>query len=555
ILKKMVLAEIFKCIYIHSYFKSKENKSLENIVFVPENHLFYKRLIERYGSYEFDHLKNVETCKIMLPALNLIRIFQGLAWFSIGVALLCPKILVFSSLFGEKESPERVECEYGVLLPTWQHIKFKGKKAFDFLLDHKEINKDNTVFILFPQSFRIGSVERGTWIKNQEQQGYKFLLLPDLKKIRDLLIAQKRVGFLFNPISLFLGMVQCLDLTPLFISGFVKSCVVYLQWATILSQVHIQNYIYSNQEGWNQIAANILIRKNGGVTWNYSFFIGGGVLYTRDSNYGDVRHLLWAFLNSDHFLGPNQDVIEYHRVHRQKVRHYHVIGNIYSEMIRENIEEMDRDEFIYQYFGKNVSKKTIVISSFDTTFIADDNAFTSYDDAIAYYRDILKLLNETRELLMVVKPSKNEELLVTSEVAWGSPEKGRIITGLWDKLKANPRVYWAGDAADNPVIMAMSDLVITHCMSSPTGEALGARKKAIWYESGDKHRGLVYDQVPGLVVHGYNELKERVSELLYSFGDEEYNKFLEKYIRGKVESHLDGLALSRFRRLILAEKE
>jgi polysaccharide biosynthesis PFTS motif protein len=196
-----------------------------------------------------------------------------------------------------------------------------------------------------------------------------------------------------------------------------------------------------------------------------------------------------------------------------------------------------------------------VISYFDTTFADDDNVITSYDDAIASYRDMLKLLNEERALLLIVKPSKNEQLLVTSEVAWSSPDKGRVIIGLWDKLKAHPRVYWAGEAADNPVIMAISDLVITHCMSSPTGEALGARKKAIWYESGDKHRGLIYDQVPGLVVHGYNELKERVSELLYRFSDEEYNKFLEKYIRGKVESHLDGLALSRFRRLILAEKE
>jgi len=550
ILKKMVLAEIFKCIYIHSYFNSIVNGSLENIVFVPEDFLFYKRLIGRYGSYEFDHLKNVKICKVILPASNLIRVFQTMAWFIIGVTLLCPRIFMFCSLFGKKESPEKMEYKYGVALPTWHHIKFKGKRAFDFILDHKEINKTNTVFILFPQAFRIGPVDPPAWIKNQEQRGYKFLVLPDLKKIKHLLIAQKRFGYLVDPISLFLGLVHCLYRTPLFMSAFVKGCVVYLQWNTILSQAVIRNYIYSNQEGWNQIAANILIRQNSGVTWNYSFFIGGGALYTRDSHYGDVKHVLWAFLNSDHFLGPNQDVIEYHRTHHQKVRHYHAIGNIYSEMIRENSEEIDRDEFIFRHFRKKAGKKTKVISYFDTTFVDDDSVFTSYDDAIASYRDMLKLLDEEREFLLIMKPSKNEDLLVNPKVAFSSPEKGKIILGLWDTLKAHPRVYWAGDAGDNPIIMAISDLVITHCMSSPTGEALGARKRAIWYEAGDKHRGLVYDQVPGLVVHGYRELKGRVDELLYRLGEEEYDTFLEHYVRGKIESHLDGLALSRFRGLL-----
>ena len=103
ILKKMLLAEVFKCIYIHSYFNSIKHESLENIVFVPENYVFYKRLIKKYGSYEFNHVKNVQICKIILPVLSLIRIFQGLAWFIIGVALLFPKILIFSSFLRKME--------------------------------------------------------------------------------------------------------------------------------------------------------------------------------------------------------------------------------------------------------------------------------------------------------------------------------------------------------------------------------------------------------------------------------------------------------------------
>jgi len=102
--------------------------------------------------------------------------------------------------------------------------------------------------------------------------------------------------------------------------------------------------------------------------------------------------------------------------------------------------------------------------------------------------------------------------------------------------------------------MAISDLVITHCMSSPTVEALGARKKAFWYESGDKHRGLAYDKIPQLVIHGYHDLKKRIEYLLYEINDDEYDEYLNKNIKSKIEYQLDGLALTRFRKLICAEK-
>ncbi len=103
--------------------------------------------------------------------------------------------------------------------------------------------------------------------------------------------------------------------------------------------------------------------------------------------------------------------------------------------------------------------------------------------------------------------------------------------------------------------MAVSDVVVTHCMSSPTTEALGARKKAFWYESGDKHRGLLYDKIPGLVIHGYSDLKEKIEYLLYKIPDDEYDEYLNKYTTDKIEYQHDGLALTRLRQLLLAEKE
>ena len=105
------------------------------------------------------------------------------------------------------------------------------------------------------------------------------------------------------------------------------------------------------------------------------------------------------------------------------------------------------------------------------------------------------------------------------------------------------------DFSFNNFIIAGSDVIITHCMSSPTAEALGAGKKAFWYESGHKHAGIDYDQVPGLVVHGYEALSRRVRELL-EMPDDGYERYLQESIRGKIDSYLDGKALTRFKDLL-----
>ena len=106
------------------------------------------------------------------------------------------------------------------------------------------------------------------------------------------------------------------------------------------------------------------------------------------------------------------------------------------------------------------------------------------------------------------------------------------------------------DFALNNDIIAASDLIVTYYMSSPTGEALGARKKAIWYKSKKSARSNMYDKIPGLVVYGYAELEKRVHQLLYEVNEKEYDDYLERYIKGNVETALDGLAITRFRQLL-----
>ncbi|MCX5709088.1 MAG: hypothetical protein NTY14_09015, partial [Candidatus Omnitrophica bacterium] len=78
----------------------------------------------------------------------------------------------------------------------------------------------------------------------------------------------------------------------------------------------------------------------------------------------------------------------------------------------------------------------------------------------------------------------------------------------------------------------------------------GAGKKAFWYESGNKHKGILYDSIPGLIVHGYDELEKMTNRLLNDVSDSQYCEYTQRHIKNRVEGHFDGSALTRFRNLL-----
>ena len=52
------------------------------------------------------------------------------------------------------------------------------------------------------------------------------------------------------------------------------------------------------------------------------------------------------------------------------------------------------------------------------------------------------------------------------------------------------------------------------------------------------------------MAHGYDELQRALDVILHEMTDEAFQEYLERHVRGLVESHLDGLGLARFRALL-----
>ncbi len=396
--------------------------------------------------------------------------------------------------------------------------------------------------------------------KFYKENRYKFI---ETKKInRPLELAKLNYGGIpvVNLVKAVFYMYKAWNLPAPFFNAFFINLRIFLDWSIVFRHISIENYIYSNRETAQQSAINILLSKHGGESWSHTFSLGGTYLLSRNSDFKDYRNMVWSFLFFDHFVGMNQDTVEYYKLHYQKVRKYYVVGCPYSEMICKKNIELKKKEFLEKVFNINTSNRMKVVTFFDTTFDDSKDALTNYDDCRSFYEDILKLLDARKDILVFIKPSKRLDFLASSSARRFFVTNAQEILRLYNILGSHPRVFYNKSASNeknaldfrfNNTFIAASDLVITHCLSSPTAEALGARKKAIWYESGDKHRGMMYDRIPGLCAHGFDELITRVDELLYKTTDKEYDEYLDRYIRGKVESHLDGLALTRFRQLLI----
>jgi len=549
--KKALLSEIFKCIYMNEYLSNekKKHKNLTEIFFVPYDYNLYEKMIADYGNLSLSPLDRIRSYKWHLYVLPFIKMGHMLMWRAIAFFYLFPKIaLLFLARFiGVNASPIKPRFRYAIPIDQAFQVKFQGKRSFDFLLDNKEINKKNTIFII---NFQVDK----NFLSVSQAMGYQFLNTRTVFSIHHIKKLHSSSKFLIHTFWSFVRIVFAGSSQLPFLICAVYGMNIFLKWNAVFAQISAENYIYTNQEGFTQILINLLVKGQGGRTWNYSSFLGGGILYAVDNNFKNIRHILWAYLNSDHFLAVNEEVIKYHKIHYQAVKEYHSIGSIYSEMVRDCMREIDRDQFVNRFFGQDVGKETKILSFFDTTFVDSEEAVTTFEDAIDFYQDIMKLINDIKHTLVIIKASKDEDYFVSPHGQWSSLKKGDHIIALWNDLRSRPNVFWAGHTGDVPAIIAVSDVVITHCMSSPTAEALGAKKKAIWYESGKKHRDLAYDRIPGLLIHSYNDLKERIKYLLYALPEDEYEEYLSQNIEGKVESRLDGLALTRFRELITAQR-
>lgn len=433
-------------------------------------------------------------------------------------------------------------------IATTFQMKRGGTRRFDFLLDGQRLTRENTAFL----------VEAGLdrrWADSVRSEGYALFRMEDLSSPRRLLVDPPRLPWARIWRAAVCGLGRLAAGSWLH-EASVRGLKTLIRETPLLERVRFQHYLYTNQYGLLPRWRNVLLRRAGIQSWWFAYSTGGGFLYWEegalngDNDYGG-RHHYWAYQNADHFVSPCAPLIAYHREHRQRVRFYHDVGNLWSERILEEVRVQPRDALRRSWFGEQAQGRKVV-AWFDTTFVEAPNSPSTFTEAVQWYRDILRLTEERPDLLMVIKPSKDEAYFVSEEAGqqWSAPRKGREVLRAWRELQEHPRVRFLPNSEDPNRVIAGADLTVTFCFSSVSSEALAARKKGIWYEPGERWRRTFWGREPLLTAHGYEELRRLVGKLLDEMGETEYEQFLERSARGTVDSFLDGKGLSRFRALL-----
>lgn len=543
IVKKALLDELFEHLFMRAWLAAHlaGDGRGRSVVLVARRFRRWERLLAGWPDRPEEPLRGLRVPRGSSAWSRAFRRVETIA--RAGKVAAVAAVVLAARRRGAGAEPVEVEHLYAVDQPF--QTNFQGPRRFSFLLDGVLLHAKNTAFVVHPSA-------EGPWIDEARRDGFLVFSRRELCGMRAMLRTLPSRARTRGVARVLRAIARRPHAPEWLVDTALLGVQTHLAVATLADHVRFTSYVYTNQDGLDQRWHNVMARRLGARSWNYVLSIGAGyvaaggtdLLATRDPL---VRHRLHAYQNPDHFVVPSRQLADYHRQHDQAVGRYHAIGNIFSELIL-NIPAEERRALRHAWFGPRADGAK-VISWFDTSFVEAPLSSARHDEAVVWYDEILRLADARPDLLMLLKPSKKEWYFKDTTTQWWHP-KGAAVLERWARARAHPRVHFVGPDADPSAVAAASDLTITFCYSSPTAEALGARRRGLWYDPCGRWRGTLYDRDVRLVAHGWDELVRAVRWALDEASDADYDTFLDTVVRGRVEDFLDGKGLSRFRALL-----
>jgi polysaccharide biosynthesis PFTS motif protein len=397
------------------------------------------------------------------------------------------------------------------------------------LIDNKNLPKEDVLFI-----DESGDIN----IKEYKKRGYNFTKLRDDREGISLDLLSKIIKT-FLPIwfkTLYLSLLK----EPTFIDSKRRILQDYILWNIFIEKYKIDNYV--RQALPDDISKIHLLTQNGIVTW-FIFPDCSSVDFYLNWDRSLKNLTLHSFMFYDNAIVYGKVIERLLKKHRNNIKNYIKVGILYSQIIHELEEGKLKSSLPSIIQGKKMPVK--IIGVFDTSYGGE--APLKIIDGIRFGEEILRLLDEYSNIGVIFKAKKEVEL---------TP----FLIPIYEKLKKHNRCIFIARYDETgisfPEVIAVSDLVISASFTSPSGEALGARKKAFYYDVAGYYvgEGYYYNRFPNFVAHSFEELKKLVNYWLYEVTDEEFNNFLNTYVKDEIDPYLDGKALSRVRKLLMSEE-
>lgn len=484
----------------------------------------------RAASWAAEFHKAPSSGDFSLPALTWVAYFFC-RWSAIqnkfyGLAVCGHYILI--SLLKSLTPRKRLRLQrfrFGICIVSPQREFANAVRGVGFLLDHETVSTANTLFIPIVPLTRDQKA-----ILNARGLQFADIWDPPAWSTFGKLILQT------------MNLATRTWLSPHYVSRTYAFLLrEYGLWTSFLQRFSIESLISYSDVAPPHIGRNAVLRSNGVGTWYYIDSMNCWDVHLQDDDVTPYRDQHWGYISYDYCVAWSGRFIEFLQRHPQQISHYLNVGCIWSEHVRlisaGNMPSQVKEEL--RRHGLQPHHK--IVGAFDSTY--GNSSLTPYSDGVAFAKGLLKLVQDVPELFVVIKEKKPRDHF----------GPGAELAKTYEMLQNASRCFFVGNKLSASEIVAFADLTISFPFTSTAIEALGCRRKAIYFDAMHKYEGTYYDSVPGLIAHGYEGLRQRVKQLLFTTSEKEYDRYLDEFIKGEIEPFLDGYGLSRFRELLLME--
>jgi len=448
---------------------------------------------------------------------------------TVAIYLYIALVLIGKSLMSRRALPRELRVRYAITIYFPLREFVNPIRGVGFLLDGVHIRKDNTVFIPLAPLTKA----------HRQYLAQNGLRLAESRSTSEMTTILKYLAQAGLVLSLAFLHHEWVSRTHV---GMLRA---YGEWKDFAKCFPVAHFISYCDFGFRHIGRNILLRQAGVTTWFYVDTVNGPDNFPKPDDGLPYRQQIYGFLLYDNFVSWCERHARWNRMLHQRVGRYHNVGCLWSEHIRLVKEGKIQSSFSARLGTAGRRSDMKVVSVFDSWFY--EAGIICSSDLKAFIRDLERLLEDFVDIFLVIKEKRKRWHL--QEPYFPVAESSAIYEA-YDKLEKLPRCFLPGVHADPSEVVAASDLVVAFPFTSVGLEALGARCQAIFYDPTGKYLGAWYDRIPGLVAHGYDELRVLVRRLLYETSPEEYALFLDTHVKGDAESFLDGNAITRFRQLL-----
>lgn len=498
------------------------SKGANDIHFIPRRDLF---IHTDDSSPLRDNVEIINYTNVRNQVNNVLRRAK------LSILLLYPGYLFFKKI--KNISDNKCVKQFKVGITIEKHPKSIFLMNFlteAFYIHEKEFPKEDVLFI--DENSQIN-------LKEYKRREMRYTNLMDDREVISTELFWEKIVKCFFPTWLKTMYFSVSD-EPLIINTNRMILSDYILWNIFADNYKINNY--ARRMLPDNLSKLHILSQCGIETW-FIFPDNSSTAFHLDWNESKKNQTLHSFMYYDNAIIYGNIVERYFKIHRNFIKRYIKNGVFFSQIVyklREGKSKSCLPSFLEQ---KHFPKR--IIGVFDTTYA--DFGPLKINDGIRFGEDILKLLKDFPDIGIVFKTMKE-------------PELTPYLNPIYDTLRNHERCVlfyrYDRDGVSSPEVIAVSDVVISAAYTSPSAEALGAKKKAIYYdvaghEIGDKY---YYNRYPSFVAHNYEELKKLINYWLNEVTDREFEDFLNTYVKDEIDHYLDGRALTRMRKLLMGSE-